>query len=55
MASDEGRVDALFFDEFADELVEHARVGERRRTYDASLLEHAAKELVRVVCVQLVP
>lgn len=54
VSGDHGGVDTLFLDELADELVEHARVGQRRRALRVGLLEHALEKLVGLLGVQRV-
>lgn len=54
MVEDEGRVDAGRLDELARQLVDHARVGERRRALDVHLLAQPLQELVGLLGVQLI-
>ncbi|GKT46492.1 uncharacterized protein ColSpa_06674 [Colletotrichum spaethianum] len=54
VAEDEGGVDTLLLDVLADELVDHAGVGEGRRALELHLLEDLLEELVGLGSVQLV-
>ncbi|KAJ6256208.1 Ubiquitin carboxyl-terminal hydrolase [Drechslerella dactyloides] len=54
VSGDEGRRNTRLLDELADELVQHTRVGQRRRALDLELLEQISKELVGLHGVQLV-
>ena len=54
MAGDEGRIDTLFFDKLANQLIEHSCICLRRRALDVTFLEECLEEGICFLSMQLI-